>query len=167
VLLLGAGGLAAWRWQTERRSSLAGRWRAYIGARGANTSRDGEVVMIEIEQDGKKLSASSSAIEVEHARDWQNHRDYWKQRFGKDLKVVFYKGAGEVLEADDDRPVPGIPKGPRRVVLAVRVEVPGSTEPIDGGSLRAAIDPDERRMRGRLWVNSERAERVVDLRREP
>ena len=126
MLLLGAGGVAAWRWQQQRAASLAGRWRAYIGARGANTSRDGEVLMVEIKQDGKKLLASSSTIDVEHARDWQNHRDYWKQRFGKDLKQVFYKGTGEVLEADDDR-----------------------------------------RMRGRLWVDSERAERVVELRREP
>ncbi len=167
LLGLGAAGLAAWWWQKERAASLAGRWRASIGARGAISAREGDVVIVTFTHQAKDLRFTSSAVEVEHARDWQNHRDYWKQRHGRELKRVFYRGEGKVLDSEDDRVEPGLPGGPRRVVLTVRVEVPDGTEPIDGGTLRASIDADDRRMRGRLWVNSERAERVVDLRREP
>ncbi|HEX2540636.1 MAG TPA: toll/interleukin-1 receptor domain-containing protein [Caldimonas sp.] len=180
LLVLGGAGVGAWLWEKKRRASIAGRWRFTIGARGANTSRDGEVVMIDMEQKGNDLSFKSSALDVEHARDWQNHRDHWKQRHGKELKRIFYTGEGKLLESEDDRIIesdrpggpprvePDLPGGPRRVVLTVRVEVPDGPEPIDRGTLRASIDPEGKRMRGgRLWVNSERAERVVDLRREP
>jgi hypothetical protein len=49
----------------------------------------------------------------------------------------------------------------------VRVEVPPTNAPLDTGSLRVVIEPDGKRLRGRLFLNSERGERVVDLRREP
>ena len=167
LFALGAGGFAAWRWRQQQAASLSSPWRAYIGARGAKAARDGEVLRVTFTQTDKKLTMTSQAVDVERSRDWQNHRDYWKQRHGKELKRVVYRGEGELLEADDDRPVPGIPAGPRRILLAIRIEVPDSTEPIDGGSLRASIEPDNRRMLGRLWVDSERGERFVDLQREP
>jgi hypothetical protein len=168
LLVVGAGGYAAWRWQKERRASLTGRWRANIGGRGASNARDGEVVMINVENDGKKLHFTSSAIDVEHAREWRNHRDYWKQRYGKDLKQVLYRGEGELLDESDDRLLAGVPVGPRRILVVVRIEVPEGGEPIDTGSLRASVDADDRRLRGRLFLNGERGdERVVDLRREP
>lgn len=44
---------------------------------------------------------------------------------------------------------------------------PEGGDPIDTGALRGAIDPDGNRIRARLWLKSERSERVVDLRREP
>jgi len=81
------------------------------------------------------------------------------------LNKVFYRGEG-VLKSDDVK-APDAPAGPRRVLLSVHVDTPEGGNPIATGALRGTIDPDGNRIRGRLWLNSEQGERVVDLRREP
>jgi hypothetical protein len=167
LVVAGVAGFAAWRWQELRAASLAGTWRARIGARGGTSARDGEVVMVEVRHEARKVSFKSSAVNVERGREWQNHRDYWKQRHGTDLKQVVYVGEGELREEGDESPASGVPRGPRQVIAVVRVEVPGSPEPIDTGSLRAVIEPDGKRLRGKLFLTSERGERIVDLQREP
>ena len=125
------------------------------------------MVTLHVTQDGRKLSFVSSLVDVERARDWQNHRDHWKQRHGTELQQVLYRGEGELREDGDEFPAAGIPRGPPQVIVQVRVEVPGAAEPIDTGTLRAVFEPDGKRLRGRLFLNSERGERFVDLRREP
>jgi len=164
VLILG-GGVAAWYWQEKKAASLAGRWRANIGKKGATTSRDGEIVNVTIEQNGASLRVASSAVDIEQDPDWQKYRAFWKERFGQPLNKVFYRGEG-VLQSDEVT-APDAPPGPRRVLLSVHVDPPEGGEPIDTGALRGAIDPDGNRIRARLWLNSEQGERVVDLRREP
>ena len=164
ALVLGAG-FAAWRWQDSRPPSLAGRWRASVGKRGATSSRDGEVVMVDFQQAGDTLKVASSAVDIERDPDWENYRDYWQQKKGTPLTRVFYRGEGVVQDDRDESA--DTPAGPRRIQLAVRVDAPEGGDPIDTGALRGAIDPDGNRIRGRLWLKSERAERVVDLRREP
>jgi len=176
VVLAGAG-IAGWRWLDEaekereeeakkkRGPNLAGRWRASVGKRGANTSRDGEVVMFTVAQEGVKLRIASSAVDIERDPDWTNHRDFWKQRTGTPLTRVFYRGEGLIRGDEDDVVAADAPPGPRRILVSVRVDPPEGGEAIDTGALRGAIDPDGNRIRGRLWLNSEQAERVVDLRR--
>jgi hypothetical protein len=169
LVILGVGGIAAWRWQKQRAANLSGRWRASIGGRGATSTRYGVVTLFAIVHQGKTIRLSSSAIDVEHDRDWENYRDFWKQQHGEDLKRVFYRGEGE-LRSDDDPPddqaASTVPDGLRRIVVPMRIEVPGEAEPIDTGSLRASVDADALRMVGRLWLNSEQAERIVEMRRE-
>ena len=164
VLLVG-GGVAAWRWQEKKAASLAGRWRANIGKKGASSSRDGEIVNVTIEQSGVSLRVASSAVDIEQDPDWQKYRAFWKERFGQPLNKVFYRGEG-VLQRDEVT-APDAPPGPRRVLLSVHVDPPEGGDPIDTGALRGTIDPDGSRIRARLWLNSEQGERVVDLRREP
>ena len=166
LVVAGVAGFAAWRWQEQRAASLAGTWRARIGARGGTSSRNGEVMMVEVTHEARKVSFKSSAVDVELGREWQNHRDYWKQRHGTDLKQVVYVGEGELREEGDESPASGVPRGPRQVIAVVRVEVPGSPETIDTGSLRAVIEPDGNRLHGKLFLNGERGERFVDLQRE-
>ncbi len=166
AVVLGAG-LAAWRWQESRPPNLAGRWRASVGKRGSTSSRDGEVVMVTFEQSGESLKAASSAIDIERDIDWVNQRDYWLQKTGRPLTRVFYRGEGVIQGERDESAGPDAPAGPRRIQLAVHVDAPEGGEPIDTGILRGAIDPDGNRIRCRLWLKSEGAERVVDLRREP
>ena len=162
--LLG-GGVAAWRWQEEKAASVAGRWRANIGKKGASSSRDGEIVNVTIEQSGASLRVASSAVDIEQDPDWQKYRAFWQERFGQPLNRVFYRGEG-VLQSDEVT-APGAPPGPRRVLLSVHVDPPEGGAPIDTGALRGTIDPDGNRIRARLWLKSEQGERVVDLRREP
>jgi hypothetical protein len=164
VLLFG-GGVAAWRWQEKKAASLAGRWRANIGKKNATTSRDGEIVNVTIEQNGESLRVASSAVDIEQDPDWAKYRAFWQERFGQPLNKVFYRGEG-VLQSDEVT-APDAPPGPRRVLLSVHVDAPERGEPIDTGALRGTIDPDGKRIRARLWLNSEQGERVVDLRREP
>jgi hypothetical protein len=164
VLLIG-GGVAVWRWEEKKAASLAGSWRANIGKKGAATSRDGEIVNVTIEQNGESLRVASSAVDIEQDPEWQKYRTFWQERFGKPLSRVFYRGEG-VLQSDEVT-APDAPAGPRRVLLSVHVDPPEGGDPIDTGALRGTIDPDGKRIRARLWLNSEQGERVVDLRREP
>ncbi len=170
VVLAGAG-ITGWRWleheEKKKGPKLAGRWRASVGKRGATTSRDGDVVMVTIAQEGARLRITSSAVDIERDPDWENYRDYWKQRTGTALRRVFYRGEGLIRGDEDDVVAADAPPGPRRILVSVHVDPPEGGEPIDTGALRGAIDPDGNRIRGRLWLNSEKAERVVDLRREP
>jgi len=170
AVVLAGGGFVAWRWQEGRRRqgpNLAGRWRASVGKRGAATARDGEIVIFMIAQDGTKLRVASSAVDIERDPDWTNYRDFWKQRTGTPLTRVFYRGEGLIRGEEDDVVAADAPPGPQRILVSVRVDPPEGGEPIDTGALRGAIDPDGNRIRGRLWLNSEQTERVVDLRREP
>jgi hypothetical protein len=166
AVVLGAG-FAAWRWQEGKGPNLAGKWRASVGKRGATSSRDGEIVMITFQQTGTSLKVASSAVDIERDPDWQNYRDFWQQSKGQPLNRVFYRGEGEIRTEGDEGPGADAPPGPRRIQLAVHVDAPEGGDPIDTGALRGAIDPDSKRIRGRLWLNSEQGERVVDLRREP
>jgi hypothetical protein len=168
ALLIAGAGYAAWRWHENEAASVAGRWRASVGKRGATTSRDGEVVIVTIEQTGASLRLASSAVDIERDPDWQNYRDFWQHEKGQPLNRVFYRGEGVIRSDSDDGVVASdAPPGPRRILLSVHVDVPEGGDPIDTGALRGAIDPDGKRIRGRLWLNSEQGERVVDLRREP
>jgi len=187
VVLLG-GGFAAWHWsekakeeqeekaekekaekaekeKAEKAASLAGRWRANIGKKGATTSRDGEIVNVTIQQEGESLRVASSVVDIEQDPDWQKSRALWQARFGQPLNKVFYRGEG-VLQRDEVT-APDAPPGPHRVLLSVHVDAPQGGDPIATGALRGAIDPDGNRIRARLWLNGEQGERFVDLRREP
>ena len=123
--------------------------------------------MFTVAQEGVKLRIASSAVDIERDPDWTNHRDFWKQRTGTPLTRVFYRGEGLIRGDEDDVVAADAPPGPKRILVSVRVDPPEGGEAIDTGALRGAIDPDGNRIRGRLWLNSEQAERVVDLRREP
>jgi hypothetical protein len=165
LIVLAGGGFAAWQWQQRQATRIAGRWRASIGRRGATSARDGEIVIVTVEQNGESLRFASSAVDIEADPDWKSYREFWQSRTGQPLKHVFYRGEG-VIQGDDVT-APDAPPGPRRVLLSVHVDAPEGGDPIDTGALRATIDPDARRIRGRLWLNSEQNERVIDLRREP
>jgi hypothetical protein len=165
LLLAIGGGAALWAWQERKAASLGGRWRLSIGRKGATTAREGEIVNVSLEHAGERLRLASSAVDIEHDPDWQKYRETWQLRFGQPLDRVFYRGEGVVQR--DDGGGRDTPPGPRRIQLALRVDTPEGGEPIDGGALRGTIDPDGRRIRARLSLNSEQGERVVDLRREP
>ena len=59
------------------------------------------------------------------------------------------------MQAESDDVPRRRPAGPRRILLSVHVDTPEGGDPIDTGALRGAIDPDGKRIRARLWLNSE------------
>jgi hypothetical protein len=200
LAVLAAGGWSFWRWRQRRAALLSGPWRARIGAPGAPTSREGELMIFTLAQQGESLRLTSSAVDIEHDPAWENYRDFWKGRTGKDLNNVFYRGEGQIVHDDDGfsgsrtapaaaatsevdsdadaagkvtstlpkkpKAEPGRPVALRRVVVDVHIATPGSdSETIDEGVFRGIVDTDDQWIHGRLWLNSEQAERVMDLRR--
>jgi TIR domain len=181
--LFGLGGWGFWRWRKHQAANLSGAWSARIGARGATGARDGELIVLMLDQQGRRLTLASNGVDIQRDPDWQNYRDFWRQRKGTELRRVFYRGEGKVLgddDGDDDdedsaeaaaseaarAPLSAKAVPVRRVAVAIRIVAPGAeTEPIDGGALRGTVDLDAQRIHGRLWLNSEQAERVVELKR--
>ena len=212
VAVFALGGWGLLRWRQRRAAMLTGPWRTRIGARGAPTSRGGELMIVTLAQDGDNLRLASSAVDIERSPDWENYRDFWKQRTGNDLNSIFYRGEGKIVrdedgfaarapapaaplarasapsDADDGaeeaasapapkdktrpkpRPeaqrLPPLAVSMRRVVIDVHIATPGSNgETIDEGVFRGIVDTDDQWIHGRLWLKSEQAERVMDLRR--
>ena len=212
VAVLALGGWGLLRWRQRRAAMLTGPWRTRIGARGAPTSREGELMIVTLAQEGDTLRLASSAVDIERNPEWENYRDFWKQRTGNDLTRIFYRGEGKIIRdedgfvagtpapiappapasassgADDDtqeaasasapkgkskpklkpesQRLPPLPVALRRVVIDVHIATPGSDgETIDEGVFRGIVDTDDQWIHGRLWLRSEQAERVMDLRR--
>ena len=213
VTVLALGGWGIWRWRQRRAALLSGAWHTRIGARGAPTSREGELMIVTLAQEGDNLRLASSAVDIENNPEWENYRGFWRQRTGNDLNRVFYRGQGKVIRDDEgftaSAPAPVAPPAPasassdadagiegpgsapppgkqqakakpkfeaqrlpplpvslRRVVIDVRIATPGSdSEAIDEGVFHGIVDTDDQWIHGRLWLKSEQAERVMDLRR--
>jgi len=192
VALLLVGGWGVWRWRERRAADLSGIWRARIGLRGAPTSREGGLMLVTLAQKDRSVGLSST-VGIENDPQWEGVRDAWKERTGGDLKQVTYRGEGEFIDAGESAAQaasapPGVASdagsaapsradaerarridptlGMRRVVIPVRIAAPGpGAEKIDEGLFRGVVDLGDQRIHGRLWLESEQAERVVDLRR--
>ena len=173
-----------WRWRKRQAANLSGAWSARIGARGAPDARGGTFVILTLDQRGRKLTLASASVDIQRDPDWQGYREFWRQRNGSELRRVFYRGEGRILgdeEYDDDEdesgkaeaasaaaraPLPDKTVPVRRVAVAIRIYAPGEGgEPIDVGALHGTVDLDAQRIHGQLWLNSEQAERVVELKR--
>ena len=188
VAALLVAGWGVLRWQQRRAADLSGVWRGRIGLRDAPTSREGGLMLVTLAQKDRNVGLSST-VSIETDPQWLAVREAWRERTGSDLKQVIYRGEGEFVEAGESaaRP-PSAPAsaglaasagseperarrvdptlGMRRVVIAVQIAAPGAGgERIDQGMFRGVVDLGDQRIHGRLWLDSEQAERVVDLRR--
>ena len=192
VGLLLVGGWGAWRWHQRRAANLTGIWRGRIGLRGAPTSGEGGLMLVTLAQKDRSVRLSST-VGIETDPQWEGVRDAWKERNGSELKQVIYRGEGEFIDEGETAAKPAsapadaasaggsasAPRadperarridptlGMRRVVINVHIAAPGASgEKIDEGLFRGAVDLGDQRIHGRLWLESEQAERVVDLRR--
>jgi len=193
VGLLVAGGWGVWRWRQRRAANLSGIWRGQIGLRGAPTSREGGLMRVTVTHKDRRLGLAST-VGIETDPQWKVVREAWKERTGSDLKQVIYRGDGEFIDEEESAATPAsAPKGvasaaalatvakveperprrldpargARRVVITVHIAAPGASgEKIDEGLFRAVVDLGDQRIHGRLWLESEQAERVVELLRD-
>jgi len=157
LALLAAAGGGWWWWQGQRNATrLSGTWTAMIAPRGAPTIGNAARLQFRIEHDGDRLRLTSVPVEIDRDPAWAEYRKFWRERTGQDLRRVVYRGEGTV------RFDPGAPGS---IDVAVRIGTQRGEGPIDGGNLQATVGEAGRRMTGRLWLNSEQAERVVELRR--
>ncbi|MEP7301399.1 MAG: toll/interleukin-1 receptor domain-containing protein [Caldimonas sp.] len=102
VGMLALSGWGFWQWRQRRGTNLSGTWRTRIGLRGAPSSRDGELVLVTLEQKGRDLSFASSAVDIERNPEWQGYREAWKDRTGNDLNRVYYRGEGTLIGGDEN-----------------------------------------------------------------
>jgi hypothetical protein len=189
IALLLAGGWGAWRWRHPRLPEVAGVWRTRIGPRGASTSRDGALIIVTLTQKDRSIGLSST-VGIAGDPQWESVREAWKKRTGADLKQLNYRGEGELVDEDELTAQPLVGEaaagvapassaelgrarrtdarnGTRWVRIAVQITVPGvGRESIDTGVLRGVLDRGDQSIQGRLWLESEQGERVVDLRRQ-
>ena len=166
-----AAGLAVVALRRSPSRSLAGRWRARIGARGATSARSAEAVLLSVEQDGSLLRLSSGPVDIASDPDWQEDRERWQQRTGQPLHHVIYRGEGQLLsEAGEPIEGPGHPSidrtAPLRIKASLIIRAEAGGEPVDSGLFRGTVEDEDQRVRGRLWLGSEPVGRVVELRRE-
>ena len=188
ALLVAGWGLL--RWQQRRAADLTGVWRGRIGLRDAPTSREGGLMLVTLAQKDRSVGLSST-ISIETDPQWQAVRDAWRERTGGELRQVVYRGEGEYIDAGESAARPASAPAPagvaasagseadrsrrvdptlgmRRVVISVQIAAAGAGgigERIDQGTFRGVVDLGDQRIHGRLWLESEQAERVVDLRR--
>ena len=190
VGLLVFGGWGVWRWRQRRPANLSGIWLGQIGLRGAPTSREGGLMRVTVTQKDRTVRLSST-VGIENDAQWKVVREAWKERTGSDLKQVIYRGEGAFIdeEANGAKPASapaedasaaalatlaqveperdrGIDpaRGVRRVMITVHIAAPGASgEKIDEGVFRGVVDLGDQRIHGRLWLESEQAERVVEL----
>jgi hypothetical protein len=186
--LLLLGGWGVWRWQQRRPPNLAGSWRAQIGRPGAPTSRDGPLMIVKLKQTDRRVSLIST-LDVASDPAWEAVRSEWKERTGAEFVRVDYRGEGEIRVESVVEPGPpsaaeaasdsasGQASRPQkrarsdsvtevqRVVVAIRITPQGYAEQvIYQGTLRAVLN--DRHIQGRLALEGEPEERVVDLQRE-
>jgi hypothetical protein len=195
VAVLLVGGWGVWRWQQRRAANLTGIWRTRIGLRGAPTSSEGPLMLVTLEQKDRRIGLASTVgiaedPQWELVRDAWKERNgselkqvvYRGEGEFIDEGETAPKAASAVAEAASESAASATPAerraeaerarrvdptlGMRRVVIAVRIAAPGKDgEKIDEGTFRGVVDISDQRIHGRLWLESEQAERVVDLRR--
>ena len=184
VALLLLGGWGVWRWQQRRAPSLAGTWRAQIGRLGAPTSREGPLMTVKLKQTDRRLFLSST-LDVDNDPAWDAVRAAWKERTGNEFVRVDYLGEGDVSVEAVAEPKPAaavdaasdgasaVQKRTRaeptievhRVVVAIRITPQGYADQIiDQGTLRGVLN--DRHIQGRLSLDGEQGERIVDLQRD-
>ena len=195
VAALLVAGWGVWRWQQRRSANLTGIWRTRIGLRGAPTSSEGPLMLVTLEQKDRKIGLASTVgiaddPQWELVRDAWKERNgselkqvvYRGEGEFIDEGEAAPRAASGVAEAASESAASATPAerrteaervrrvdptlGMRRVVIAVRIAAPGKDgEKIDEGTFRGVVDISDQRIHGRLWLESEQAERVVDLRR--
>lgn len=145
---LAAGALGLWWWQRPPADPLSGRWQGTIGA---------DAVLLHLQRDGEALTLESEPIDIRARADWAEYRVFWRERTGRDLDAVRWRGAGTARAAAGT---------PLAIDVALRVQTVPGDEDIDGGNLSATLAADGR-LQGTRWFNGAQAEVPALLVRAP
>ncbi len=129
-------------------AGVTGDWLATLAA--------DERVTLALRQSGNDLALGSRPVDISARADWQDYRRFWSERSASELNAIAYRGHGTTHVAPDGRTV---------IDVALEIVSTPGEEQIDGGNLRATVNADGSAMDGRLWLNSEQAERPVRLTR--
>lgn len=159
ALALAAGGAFAWlrSVQPADAAALGGTWRLQVAAPANDSGSRLEAVQLHLTQLGEDVKLHSEPIDITRDPAWTGFAQQWSQRFDHKLEHVVWRGSGRTVRAPGRVPT---------LEVALRVETPAGSEPIETGSLFAELSSDGKRMSGRLWMNGEQAERSLEMARE-
>jgi TIR domain len=155
----GAGTSLWWARHAPRNDSAAasvfdGAWTLRAAPPANNAGSRLEAVTLHLAQSGEEVTLYSEPIDITRDPAWTGFAAQWQQRFDQPLERVVWRGAGRArLETGSAASID----------IALRVETPAGSEPIETGNLSAALEPDAKRMRGSVWMNGEQAERAAEL----
>jgi TIR domain len=157
--LLG-GGLAWWQTggSTAPTTTVGGDWRLRVAAPANEAGSLLEAVQLRVTLQGEDVTLHSEPIDITRDPAWTGFAQQWHERFGDKLEQVVWRGRGRTVRESGAMPA---------IDVALRVETPAGSEPIETGALFAELSSDGQRMSGRLWMNGEQAERTLEMAREP
>lgn len=149
ALALGIGG--QWLRVSSQASTTdaSGAWLATLAA--------DEQLPLWLRQNGDQVELNSAPVAIGQRADWSAYRAFWRERFGKELEAISYRGKGSAS---------ALPGAPLVVDIALQIVSSPGEALIDSGNLHTAMAADGRTMAGSLWLNSEQKERPVSLTRE-
>lgn len=153
VALALSAGIAGGVWLASRGvspSGVAGTWDATVAGHAPFRAV--------LRQEGDKLSMTSFPVAIAARPEWAEYRAFWRERNGRELEHVVYRGDGR-LRSD-----PGVAPA---VTIAFQVLSSPGDAGIDGGQLDAELGTDGKTLRGKLWLNGEQAESAIVLQRTP
>jgi TIR domain len=155
-----AGGAAVLAWSArgdatlDAANPLAGTWTLAVAAPATEAGSRWEAVTLHVTQAGEEVKLYSEPIDITRDPAWSGFAKQWQERFGQALERVVWRGAGRArLEQGS----------PPSIDVGLRVETPAGGDPIETGNLSAELAGDGQRMAGRVWMNSEQAERAASL----
>jgi TIR domain len=171
--LLAVGGMAGfktWQQRRERAGGIAGEWLASFdmpdtsaSATAASAAAASSAVIarpelhLRVKSAGKGFAAASAPVTVATDPGWADFTDNWRRITHTDPPRMVYRFEGTLR---DD-----LPGEPPVFEAEVKVEPESGGQAIDGGSFRGHLVDNGNAIQGRLWLNSEQAERGMTWRR--
>lgn len=152
-------GLVAWLWPDGGGSAapgaaLSGAWTLSVAPPASDNGSRWTAVKLHVTQAGEDVKLYSEPIDITTDPAWTGFAATWKERFGEALERVVWRGEGKARLEQGSPPA---------IDVGLRVETPTGGGPIETGNLRAEASADGARLAGRLWMNSEQAERAAEL----
>jgi TIR domain len=171
--LLAAGAMAgfkAWQQRRERAGGIAGEWTATFDmpntaapAAAASAAAASTAVIarpalrLRVKPAGKGFAAASAPVAVATDPGWADFNENWRSITHTDPPRMVYRFEGSLR---DD-----LPGEPPVFEAEVKVEPETGGQAIDGGAFRGHLVDDGNAIQGRIWLNSEQAERGMTWRR--
>ena len=156
LLALAALGIGGWWWQRATANDLTGAWIASVEPPQNEAGSTLPRVALHLTEHGDSVKLYSEPIDITTDPAWKGFAANWRQRFDQELTRVVWRGDGTLRRESGAL---------RRIDIALRVEAESGGSPIETGNLSAEADERGRAMKGTLWLNSEQAERAVQLKR--
>ncbi len=138
-------------------ATVSGNWRLRVAAPANEAGSRLEAVQLHVTLLGEDVKLHSEPIDITGDPAWSGFAQQWHERFGSKLEQVVWRGSGRSVREPGAMPA---------IDIQLRVETPAGSEPIETGALFAELSSDGQRMSGRLWMNGEQAERVLEMARE-